>query len=91
MANMNSEMAVMATKLDIMAPESSSYLPVRNRFLSAYCRDIIGTTTSKDRGVVPLGNRKAHGVDIITDRRLYENGTRCDDSTFRQIGKISGI
>ena len=101
-ANMNTKMAVMGNKLDIMAPESSSYLAVRNRFFSTYCRDIIGSTTSKDRDAVPLGNKKAHGGDIIAERRLYANGTRFDDEIFqdlygihwtcvRQIGKISAI
>lgn len=79
MADINTKMAVMETKLDIMAPESSSYLAVRNRFFSTYCQDIIGITTSKDRDAVPLGNKKAYGGDIITDRRLYANETRFDD------------
>lgn len=59
------EMEDTKTKLNILASESSAYLAVRYRFFSTYCRDIIGTTTSKDRDVVSLGNKKAHGGDII--------------------------
>lgn len=102
MENMTSKIAALEIKLDIIAPESNSYLILRNRFFATYCRDIIGTISKTDREVVPLGNKKAHGGDIITDRRLYENGTRFDDSPFkdlygihwsrvRQVGKISSI
>ena len=43
---------------------------------------------SKDRDVVPFGNKKAHASDIITDRRLYENWTQFDDKTFEDLYKI---
>lgn len=63
---------------------------------------MLGTTISKDHDAVPLGNKKAHGGDVTTDRRLSENGTRFDDEIFqdlygvhwarvRKIGKISAI
>ena len=100
--SMNNEIINLNTKIQILAPESTSYLAVRNRFFSTYRRDIIGRTISKDSDVVPLGNKKAHGGDVITDRRLYENGTRFDDEIFEdlygvqwarvgQIGRISAV
>lgn len=85
MENMTSKIADLETKLDIIAQESNSYLVLRNRFFTTYCRDIIGTISKTDREVVPLGNKKAYGGNITTDRRLYENGTRFDDSTFKDL------
>lgn len=101
-ADLKTEVADLNAKINILAPESASYLAIRNRFFSTFRRDILGSTNSKDRDAVPLGNKKAHAGDIITDRRLYENGTRFDDETFEdlygiqwarvhQIGKIFAI
>lgn len=73
------QIANLNAKINILAPESTSYLEIRNRFFSTY-------TNSKDGDAVPVGNLKAHAGDIITDRRLYENGgTRFDDETFEDL------
>lgn len=101
-ANLNTEIVNLNTKINILAPQSASYLAFRNIFFSTYRRDILGSVNNKDRDAVPLGNKKAHAGDVITDRRLYENETRFDDETFQdlygihwarvhQIGKISAI
>lgn len=101
-AELNTEIANLNTKVNILTPESSSYLAVRNRFFARYRRDILGSTINQDREAVPLGNQKAHGGDVIADGRLYENGTRFDDEIFQElyglqwarvckIGKISAI
>lgn len=101
-ADLKTEIADLNAKINILAPESTSYLAIRNRFFSTYRRDILGSTNSKDRDAVPFGNKKAHAGDIITDRRLYENGTRFDDEIFEdlygihwarvhQIGKIFAV
>ena len=101
-ANLSTEVINLNTKINILAPESASYLALRNRFFSTYRRDILGSVNSKDCDAIPLANKKAHAGHVITDRRLYENGTRFDDETFQdlygihwarvhQIGKISAI
>lgn len=67
---MNTKMAVIKTKLNVIALESNLYLAVYNKFISIYCRDIINTTTSKKCDVVSHGNKKTHGGNIIIDRKL---------------------
>lgn len=77
-ANLQLEIDNLNTKVNILAPDSTSYLAIRNRFFSTYQRDILGSMNSKDRDAVPLENKKAHTGDILADRKLYENGTRVD-------------
>lgn len=64
METMTSKIAALETKLDIIAPESNSYLVLRTRFFATYCRDIIGTISKTDREVVPLGNKRPLGATL---------------------------
>lgn len=84
-ANLQTEIDNLDTKINILAPDSTSYLAIRKIFFSTYRQDILGSMNSKDRDAVPLDNIKAHAGDILADKKLYENGTRVDDDIFEDI------
>jgi len=47
------------------------YKAGRERFLSVFKRDKLGTNTAVDRRIIDKGNDVVHGGDIVTDAFIY--------------------
>lgn len=41
-------------KVAILAPEPTSYLDIRNRFVATYCRDVVDNPLDRDRNKIPI-------------------------------------
>ena len=48
------------------------YHLLRNCFISTFKRDKLGDITQDNRRIIAVGNRWAHGGDVVSDAKLYK-------------------
>jgi len=67
-----------------------AYKILRNRFISTFKRDKLGTATEAERRTITEGNGWAHGGDAAVDALLYEGvGGRRDIVAFEKLYGMS--
>lgn len=80
--DLESEFSSVKLEIVTLKPESDAYLTLRNRFFATFRRGSLQSVLEIGRATVSAGNNTAHGVDFLTDARLFEKKTSGTTMTF---------
>ena len=85
-ADHEKKIAGLETQVVHLQKTTGSYSSIRNRFLSTYKRDKLGTATDDDYKLIRAGSAWAHEGDAVRDAELYDViGGRADTGVYRKL------
>lgn len=79
------ELWKMTTDAHFAKTYANWFFDLRNRFISTYKRDILGTADAHDHKMISRGNALAHSGDAEHDALLYKDRRRHDRDVYLQL------
>lgn len=86
--DLKTKIADINTKINILILKLILYFIISNRFYFIYWQDIFSFANNKDCNIILFSNKKLYTINIIIDKKHFENKTQFDNETFKDFYKI---